>query len=130
MCIDSDKRNIYVFGGKILTPRSVSNTTSNEPEYSGLFSYHIATNTWTQILVDCHHPSAAQADVLSIKSRITHCMVFHTVKNIPTLYEKFLFSLFFLNRNIVNCIFMVVSGAKKTSMILSPMTWTRSSFQC
>lgn len=78
MCIDSDKRNIYVFGGKILTPRSVSNTTSNEPEYSGLFSYHIATNTWTQILVDCHHPSAAQADVLSIKSRITHCMVFHT----------------------------------------------------
>ncbi|XP_049309463.1 muskelin isoform X1 [Bactrocera dorsalis] len=78
MCIDSEKRNIYVFGGKILTPRSVSNSTSNEPEYSGLFSYHIATNTWTQILVDCHHPSAAQADVLSIKSRITHCMVFHT----------------------------------------------------
>ncbi|XP_017485402.1 PREDICTED: muskelin isoform X1 [Rhagoletis zephyria] len=77
MCIDSDKRTIYVFGGKILTPRSVSNTTTNEPEYSGLFSYHIATNTWTQILVDCHHPSAAQADVLSIKSRITHCMVFH-----------------------------------------------------
>ncbi|XP_053966512.1 muskelin isoform X1 [Anastrepha ludens] len=78
MCIDSDKRTIYVFGGKILTPRSVSNSTTTEAEYSGLFSYHIATNTWTQILVDCHHPSAAQADVLSIKSRITHCMVFHT----------------------------------------------------
>ncbi|XP_067630617.1 muskelin isoform X2 [Eurosta solidaginis] len=77
MCIDSDKRTIYVFGGKILTPRSVSNTTSNEAEYSGLFSYHIATNTWSQILVDCHHPTAAQPDVLSIKSRITHCMVFH-----------------------------------------------------
>ncbi|XP_030373545.1 muskelin [Scaptodrosophila lebanonensis] len=77
MCIDTDKRTIYVFGGKILTPRSVNATGSIEPEYSGLFSYHIATNTWTQILVDCHHPSAAQADVMSIKSRITHCMVFH-----------------------------------------------------
>ncbi|EDW09382.1 uncharacterized protein Dmoj_GI19068 [Drosophila mojavensis] len=75
MCIDADKRTIYVFGGKILTPRSP--TASTEPEYSGLFSYHIATNTWTQILVDCHHASASQADVMSIKSRITHCMVFH-----------------------------------------------------
>ncbi|XP_064543793.1 muskelin [Drosophila montana] len=75
MCIDADKRTIYVFGGKILTPRSP--TSSTEPEYSGLFSYHIATNTWTQILVDCHHASASQADVMSIKSRITHCMVFH-----------------------------------------------------
>lgn len=77
ICIDADKRTIYVFGGKILTPRSA--TSSIEPEYSGLFSYHIATNTWTQILVDCHHASAAQAEVMSIKSRITHCMVFHTV---------------------------------------------------
>ncbi|KAM8713553.1 hypothetical protein ACLKA7_013817 [Drosophila subpalustris] len=75
MCIDADKRTVYVFGGKILTPRSA--TSSVEPEYSGLFSYHIATNTWTQILVDCHHASAAQADIMSIKSRITHCMVFH-----------------------------------------------------
>ncbi|XP_034135875.1 muskelin isoform X2 [Drosophila guanche] len=77
MCIDADKRTIYVFGGKILTPRSVNATGAIEPEYSGLFSYHIATNTWTQILVDCHHTSASQADVMSIKSRITHCMVFH-----------------------------------------------------
>ncbi|EDW85574.2 uncharacterized protein Dwil_GK23081 [Drosophila willistoni] len=77
MCIDADKRFIYVFGGKILTSRNVNATASIEPEYSGLYSYHIATNTWTQILVDCHHHSASQADVMSIKSRITHCMVFH-----------------------------------------------------
>ncbi|KAH8375385.1 hypothetical protein KR200_002878 [Drosophila serrata] len=77
MCIDADKRTIYVFGGKILTPRSVNATGAIEPEYSGLFSYHIATNTWSQILVDCHHASASLADVMSIKSRITHCMVFH-----------------------------------------------------
>ncbi|ALC41608.1 muskelin, partial [Drosophila busckii] len=78
MCMDTDKRTIYVFGGKILTPRSSTATSAIEAEYSGLFSYHIATNTWTQILVDCHHASASQADVMSIKSRITHCMVFHT----------------------------------------------------
>ncbi|XP_055379380.1 muskelin isoform X2 [Condylostylus longicornis] len=75
MCIDIEKRTIYVFGGKILTPNV--NQASSEPEYSGLFSYHIATNTWTQILVDCHHQSASLTDVLSIKSRVTHCMVFH-----------------------------------------------------
>lgn len=81
MCIDVEKRIIYVFGGKILTPRSVTSSisTSSEPEYSGLYSYHIATNTWTQILVDCYHPTASQPEVQSIKSRITHCMVFHSV---------------------------------------------------
>lgn len=77
MCIDVEKRMIYVFGGKILSPRSATNIASGEPDYSGLFSYHIATNTWTQIFVDCHHPMACQSEVLSIKSRITHCMVFH-----------------------------------------------------
>lgn len=77
MCIDIEKQMIYVFGGKILTPRVINNIVFGEPEYSGLFSYHIATNTWTQILVDCHHPSACESDVLSIKSRIMHCMVFH-----------------------------------------------------
>ncbi|XP_013106897.1 muskelin [Stomoxys calcitrans] len=86
MCIDVEKRTIYVFGGKVLTPRSVNASTTSEPEYSGLFSYHIATNTWTQLLVDCHHPTASQPDVLSIKSRITHCMVFHNKKRKLYIY--------------------------------------------
>ncbi|TMW44291.1 hypothetical protein DOY81_010628 [Sarcophaga bullata] len=85
MCIDVDKRIIYVFGGKILTPRSVSASTS-EPEYSGLFSVSYCHHTWNQILVDCHHPSASQPDVLSIKSRITHCMVFHNIKRKLYIY--------------------------------------------
>ncbi|XP_037927046.1 muskelin [Hermetia illucens] len=85
MCIDVEKRMIYVFGGKILTPRSI-NQTSTETEYSGLFSYHIATNTWTQIFVDCGHPSASNPDVLSIKSRVTHCMVFHTERRKLYIY--------------------------------------------
>lgn len=79
MCIDIAKRNIYVFGGRILTPRNIE-VLPNEPvSFSGLYSYHIPTNTWTQILVDCAHPTASNPEVISIKSRVTHCMLFHHV---------------------------------------------------
>uniref|UniRef100_A0A2M4BCX4 Putative muskelin n=2 Tax=Anopheles marajoara TaxID=58244 RepID=A0A2M4BCX4_9DIPT len=82
MCIDVDKQTIYVFGGRILEPK-VSLSLRNEEEttgqyrYSGLFSYHISTNTWTHILVDCGHPSASSPHVESIRSRVTHSMLFH-----------------------------------------------------
>ncbi|XP_049295999.1 muskelin isoform X2 [Anopheles funestus] len=82
MCIDVDKQTIYVFGGRILEPR-VSLSFRNEEEttgqyrYSGLFSYHISTNTWTHILVDCEHPTASSPYVQSIRSRVTHSMLFH-----------------------------------------------------
>lgn len=78
MCIDIAKRNIYVFGGRILTPRNIDDL-SNEPSYSGLYSFHIGTNTWTQILVDCAHVTASNPEVMSIKSRVTHSMLFHHV---------------------------------------------------
>lgn len=78
MCIDVAKRMIYVFGGRILTPRNIDDL-ANDTLFSGLYSYHINTNTWTHILVDCAHPSAANPDVLSIKSRVTHSMLFHQV---------------------------------------------------
>lgn len=78
MCIDIAKRNIYVFGGRILTQRVLEDQ-SNEPLFSGLFSYHIGTNTWTQILVDCAHQTASNPEVMSIKSRVTHSMLFHHV---------------------------------------------------
>lgn len=87
MCIDSEKNTIYVFGGRILTPRNIDDL-STDMQYSGLFAYHIATNTWTQILVDCGHPSAASPDVASIKSRVTHSMLFHHV-NINIMYLHF-----------------------------------------
>lgn len=53
--------------------------TTGDYKYSGLFSYHISTNTWNHILVDCGHPSAASPHVQSIKSRVTHSMLFHHV---------------------------------------------------
>ncbi|XP_052862315.1 muskelin isoform X2 [Anopheles cruzii] len=82
MCIDVEKQTIYVFGGRILEPK-VSLSFRNEEEttgqyrYSGLFSYHISTHTWTHILVDCEHPSASSPHVQSIRSRVTHSMLFH-----------------------------------------------------
>nr|XP_040229116.2 muskelin isoform X1 [Anopheles coluzzii] len=84
MCIDVDKQTIYVFGGRILEPNyRVSLSFRNEEEttgqyrYSGLFSYHISTNTWAHILVDCEHPTASSPYVQSIRSRVTHSMLFH-----------------------------------------------------
>lgn len=78
MCIDVSKRTIYVFGGRILTPRNIEDL-SNEPLYSGLYSFHIGTNTWEQILVDIAHPTAANPEVMTIRSRVTHSMLFHHV---------------------------------------------------
>lgn len=78
MCIDVAEKTIYVFGGRILTPRNIDDL-SNDPQYSGLYSYHIGINMWTQIFVDCNHPSASNPDVFSIKSRATHSMLFHHV---------------------------------------------------
>lgn len=76
MCIDIAKRNIYVFGGRILTSKKAE---TDPACFSGLFSYHIPNNTWTQILVDHSHPTAANPEVMSIKSRVTHSMLFHHV---------------------------------------------------
>lgn len=75
MCIDSSKRTIYVFGGRILTPRNNEDLSNDiyQMKYSGLYSYHIGTNTWTHIFVD--QPPGA----LMIKSRTTHSMLFHSV---------------------------------------------------
>lgn len=79
MCIDAAEKTIYVFGGRIITPRNI-NDLSNDPQYSGLYSYHIGINIWTNILVDCNHPSASNPDIFSIKSRATHSMLFHHVR--------------------------------------------------
>ncbi|KAF2367043.1 Muskelin N-terminal [Trinorchestia longiramus] len=66
MVMDSQKRVIYVFGGRVLTQsrwegvglendRGVSSSSSNsnssfspaEPQFSGLYRYDVATNTWS-----------------------------------------------------------------------------------
>lgn len=130
MCIDIAKRNIYVFGGRILTQRVIDDL-SNEPMYSGLFSFHIGTNTWTQIRVDFAHPTASNPEVLSIKSRVTHSMLFHHVRIPLTTHHNqwpfhsidFVIDLFF--RSVIeNCTFLVDNGTKSTRLTLYRTMWT------
>ena len=40
-----------------------------EASFSGLYSYHVPTNTWCRILDDCQ----------ALRSRIGHSMLFHPV---------------------------------------------------
>lgn len=69
MCIDVEKSTIYVFGGRILTSTG-SDERGQEPSFSGLFSYHCPTNTWTKLLDDCP----------ALPSRNGHSMLFHPGK--------------------------------------------------
>lgn len=92
MCMDIAKRNIYVFGGRILTPRKLDVLQCEPIRFSGLFVYNIPNNTWTQLMVDYKHPSAANPEVLSIKSRVTHSMLFHHVSAMPTICLLFFFN--------------------------------------
>lgn len=73
MCIDATRRTIFVFGGRILSQDDIS----SEQNYSGLYAYHISDNVWNLLLIDCGHPSASNPEVNSIKSRVTHSMLFH-----------------------------------------------------
>lgn len=147
MCIDIAKRNIYVFGGRILSPRNVD-VLQNELSYSGLYSYHIPTNTWTQILVDCAHPTASNPEVMSIKSRVTHCMLFHHVSQIEeTLWVLSKFYAHFNGRHfhsdIESCTYSAVNGIKNMLLILLRsmlthrmypwlvrMAWNRTKLMC
>lgn len=157
MCIDIAKRNIYVFGGRILSPRNVE-VLQNETCYSGLYSYHIPTNTWTQILVDCAHPTASNPEVMSIKSRVTHCMLFHHVSCLSNaiihlksgrnnsqngFYVEFLFSFAHIFSGIANCTYLAVNAIKIIQLILLrlmlthkiyrlsiPMAWNRTKIMC
>ncbi|XP_015762917.1 PREDICTED: muskelin-like [Acropora digitifera] len=85
MCIDVEKSTIYVFGGRILTSTG-SDERGQEPSFSGLFSYHCPTNTWTKLLDDCP----------ALPSRNGHSMLFHPVsvlcsacRSITAVFRKY-----------------------------------------
>ncbi|XP_068714480.1 muskelin-like isoform X2 [Montipora foliosa] len=75
MCIDVEKSTIYVFGGRILTSAG-SDERGQEPVFSGLFSYHCPTNTWTKLKDDCPE----------LPSRNGHSMLFHTSKRLLYIF--------------------------------------------
>lgn len=49
----------------------------NEPIFSGLYSYHVPTGTWTKLASDIARPSPPNEPV--IRSRVGHSMLFHPV---------------------------------------------------
>ncbi|GFO15470.1 muskelin [Plakobranchus ocellatus] len=68
MVIDIEHQTIYVFGGRVLTsPSSSDNDRTPEMIFSGLYSFHIPSNTWTLLMDDCP----------TLRSRIGHSMLFH-----------------------------------------------------
>ncbi|KAI7872075.1 Muskelin N-terminus-domain-containing protein [Spinellus fusiger] len=82
MNIDTVTGIIYVFGGKIIS------NTSNFHNYSGLFSYSIPTNSWTNLRCEEHgkaihvskvpHLKETRAKSTAIVSRVGHAMVLDT----------------------------------------------------
>lgn len=59
---------------RVSDDRNPGNVVSNpEPVFSGLYSYHIPTNTWN-LLWDDTSPGGPR-----IKSRVGHSMLFHPV---------------------------------------------------
>ncbi|XP_058797930.1 muskelin [Phymastichus coffea] len=78
MLMDVDKRTIYVFGGRVLIPtQSNEDNTSNSNElvFSGLYSYHVPTDTWKILACDIFR-SHIQGVPL-VRSRVGHSMLFH-----------------------------------------------------
>ncbi|CAH3026215.1 unnamed protein product [Porites evermanni] len=75
MCMDVEKSTIYVFGGRVLTSVS-GDERAQEPVFSGLYSYHCPTNTWTRLKDDC----------AELRSRIGHSMLFHSDKRLLYIF--------------------------------------------
>lgn len=56
---------------------------STEPIFSGLFSYHVSTNTWTPIASDAQPHLVTEP---ALRSRVGHSMLFHPVRSPLYLY--------------------------------------------
>lgn len=76
MCLDFDKRNIYVFGGQSLFVFPTGDERpSSEKKFSGLYVYHIPTNTWTLLWED---GEVKTPGFPPLRSRTGHSMLFNT----------------------------------------------------
>jgi len=83
MCIDLQKRSIYVFGGQSLFPLQGgageagerSGTGGMEKKFSGLYRYHVADNSWQLLRED---GAAAGPGSPPLRSRTGHSMLFNT----------------------------------------------------
>ncbi|XP_023324449.1 muskelin [Eurytemora carolleeae] len=74
MCLDNEHRNIYVFGGQSLHYNNTGEDRSDK-RFSGLYVYHINTNTWKLLWEDGQIPAKGPP----IISRTGHSMLFNSV---------------------------------------------------
>ncbi|XP_077487639.1 muskelin 1 isoform X1 [Amblyomma americanum] len=72
MCMDVERNTIYVFGGKILTSSLPVEERAMETAFSGLFTYHVPTNTWHKLRDD-----SSGNGPQDVRARIGHSMLFH-----------------------------------------------------
>uniref|UniRef100_A0A224Z4H8 Muskelin n=1 Tax=Rhipicephalus zambeziensis TaxID=60191 RepID=A0A224Z4H8_9ACAR len=72
MCMDVERNTIYVFGGKILTSSLPVEDRALETAFSGLFTYHVPTNTWHKLRDD-----SSSNGLQDVRARIGHSMLFH-----------------------------------------------------
>ncbi|XP_033744964.1 muskelin-like isoform X1 [Pecten maximus] len=72
MVMDIERRTLFVFGGRVLTSAGEGVERTSEPEFSGLYAYHVPTNTWKQVMTDC----------AELRSRIGHSMLFHPKRRV------------------------------------------------
>ncbi|XP_033315653.1 muskelin isoform X1 [Bombus bifarius] len=89
MSMDVEKRTIYIFGGRVLVSPTCSEdhvmmSSSTEPTFSGLYSYHVPTGTWNKLACDIAKPCP---NAPTIRSRAGHSMLFH-----PGLRRLYIFA--------------------------------------
>lgn len=75
MCMDQLSQMIYVFGGRVLVSSGSCGSSDRPiPEFSGLYRYHISTNSWQLLRED-----SGNAGPQDVRSRIGHSMLLDTV---------------------------------------------------
>ncbi|XP_062574316.1 muskelin-like isoform X1 [Saccostrea cucullata] len=112
MVIDIEKQTLYVFGGRVLNS-SVGSDRGSEHSFSGLYAYHIPTNTWSCIKEDCP----------TLRSRIGHSMLFHSKRRLLYVFagqraKEYLNDFFTYNVD-TGLIDIISDGSKKDSAVPS-----------
>jgi len=78
MCFDDESQTVFVFGGRILSSARSGSLIGDDrpvPQFSGLYSYHVPTDSWKLLRED-----SGNAGPQDVRSRIGHSMLLDTVR--------------------------------------------------
>lgn len=59
---------------------------TSDPVFSGLYSYHVSTNTWRNLCADSPTQSQDTNNPSALRSRVGHSMLFHPVSYLLLLF--------------------------------------------